>query len=355
MNNRLNQNRIIDIGMSFWAAKALLSAAELGLFTELAKGPLEIETISTRLNLHSRAARDFLDSLVALGLLERDGGRYGNTADTALFLDREKATYVGGLLELAETRLYPVWGLLTEALHTGLPQNEAKEVSDYYANLCGDRERLRTFLQAMIGLSLDTSREIAKRFPWKSYKTFADIGGAMGGLSAQIALAHAHVTGVSFDLPAVGEFCDEYFASLGLSDCLKSFAGDFFNDELPKADVLVMGHVLTNWNLEEKRLLISKAYDALPPGGALLVYDPLIDEDRSRSAFGLLMSLNMLLVTAGGFVYTGSECGSWMRGAGFQDIRVEELTMTESMVVGIKPGRRSPQEQLPSIKPTDSM
>lgn len=337
MGNRISPNTVIDIGLSFWMAKALLSAAQLGLFTELANGPLEIETISTRLNLHPRSARDFLDALVALGLLDRKEGLYKNTAETDLFLDREKLTYVGGLLELAETRLYPVWGSLTEALQTGLPQNEAKQVSDYYANLCNDRERLHTFLRAMIGLSLDASKEIAKRFEWKSYQTFVDIGGAIGTLSEQIALAHAHVTGGSFDLPAVGEFCDGYFASCGLADRLKFYPGDFFKDELPKADVLVMGHVLTNWNLEGKRLLISKAYAALPPGGALLVYDPLIDEDRSHNAFGLLMSLNMLLVTSGGFVYTGSECGSWMREAGFHDIRVEELTATESMVVGIKP------------------
>ena len=156
-------------------------------------------------------------------------------------------------------------------------------------------------------------------------------------LDPRFALAHAHLTGGSFDLPAVGEFCDEYFASRGLCDRLKFFSGDFFKDELPKADVLLMGHVLTNWNLEEKRLLISKAYAALPPGGALLVYDPLIDEDRSTNAFGLLHSLNMLLVTSGGFAYTGFECSSWMRDAGFHDIRVEELTAAESMVVGIKP------------------
>jgi O-methyltransferase domain/Dimerisation domain len=337
MDNRHNPKKIFEIGMGFWAAKALLSAVELGLFTELAKGPLDVETISTRLDLHPRAARDFLDALVALGLLDRDRGLYANTADTGRFLDRGKPAYVGGLLELAERRLYPVWASLTEALHTGLPQNEAGRESDYYANLCGDRERLRTFLRAMVGLSLDTSKEIAKKFPWESYTTFVDIGGAMGALSAQIALAHDHLTGGSFDLPAVGEFCDEYFASLGLKGRLKFYAGDFFKDELPKADVLVMGHVLTNWNAEEKRLLISKAYDALPPGGALLVYDPHIDEDRSRNAFGLLMSLNMLLVTSGGFVYTASECGSWMREAGFHDIRVEELTDSESMVVGIKP------------------
>jgi SAM-dependent methyltransferase len=343
MSNRLSANRVIDLGMSFWAAKTLLSAVGLGLFTELAKGPLELETISARLHLHPRAARDFLDALVALGLLERQDGRYANTAETALFLDREKPTYLGGLLELAETRLYPVWGMLTEALHSGLPQNEAKQVSDYYDNLCSDRERLRIFLQAMVGLSLETAKVIAERFAWKSYQTFVDLGGAMGALSAQVALTHAHVTGGSFDLPAVEEFCEAYFASLGLSNRLRFYAGDFFKDELPKADVFVIGHVLTNWNLEEKRRLIAKAYDALPPGGALLVYDPLIDEDRRRNAFGLLMSLNMLLVTGGGFTYTGSECRAWMQDAGFQDTRVEELTETESMVVGIKPGRRPPQ------------
>jgi SAM-dependent methyltransferase len=339
MNDGHNPNRIIDMGMSFWAAKTLLSAVELGVFTQLASGPVSLEKLSVNLSLHPRAARDFLDSLVALALLERKEGSYSNAADADLFLDREKPTYIGGLLELAETRLFPVWSLLTEALRTGLPQNEAKRESDYYANLCSDRERLRKFLHGMTGLSMNTSKEIAKKFPWKSYETFADIGGAMGVLSVQIALAHRHVTGGSFDLPAVGEFCDEYFASHGLDDRLKFYPGDFFKDELPKADVIVIGHVLTNWNMEEKRVLISKAYDALPPGGALLIYDPLIDEDRSRNTFGLLMSLNMLLVTSGGFVYTGSECESWMRETGFRDIHVEELTESEFMITGIKPGR----------------
>jgi O-methyltransferase domain len=117
---------------------------------------------------------------------------------------------------------------------------------------------------------------------------------------------------------------------------LHFYTGDFFQDALPPAEVLVMGLVLHDWNLAEKRLLLRKAYEALPPGGALIVYEALIDDHRSAHAFGLLMSLNMLIETPGGFDYTGADCVAWMREAGFRDLRVEHLIGPYSMVVGLK-------------------
>src|SRR5262249_59682382 len=111
---------------------------------------------------------------------------------------------------------------------------------------------------------------------------------------------------------------DGHVASLGLGERLSFTAGDFFTDPLPPADVLVMGHILHDWNLDEKRLLLRKAYDALPKGGALIVYDAIIDDGRRSNTFGLLMSLNMLIETPGGFDYTGADCRAWMRQAGFR-------------------------------------
>jgi precorrin-6B methylase 2 len=330
--------RILGLGLGFWGSKTLLSAIEIGLFTELAKeGPLDLEALSERLMLHPRSARDFLDALVALGMLERDGNdRYSNTPETDLFLDRAKPTYVGGMLEMANARLYPFWGSLTEALRTGVPQNEAKRGENFFTALYADPARLEGFLKAMTGLSLGSAVAIANKFPWDRYETFVDIGAAQGGLPVQVALAHEHLSGGGFDLPPVGPIFEEYVESHGLGDRLSFYAGDFFEDPLPSVDVLVMGHILHDWSLEEKRMLIEKAYETLPEGGALIAYEALIDDERRENAFGLLMSLNMLIETPAGFDYTGTDCRSWMSEVGFRESYVEHLVGPDSMVVGIK-------------------
>ncbi len=338
MSTDVTPDRILQLGLGFWGPKVLLSAVEIGVFTELARGPADLDSLTRRLGLHPRSARDFLDALVALGMLERREGRYANTPETDHFLDRGKPTYVGGLLEMTNARLYLFWAHLTEALRTGKPQNESKSDpgSSPFQALYADPGRLRLFLQGMTGISLGAARVIARKFPWGQYKTFADVGGAQGALPVQVCLAHAHLTGVNFDLPVVGPIFTEYAASFGLQDRLRFVAGDFFKDPLPPADVLVMGHILHDWNLAQKKALIGKAYSALPAGGALLVYEALIDDQRKENAFGLLMSLNMLIETPGGFDYTGADCCQWLQEAGFRETRVEHLVGPDSMVVGVK-------------------
>jgi len=337
MDKSLAPDGIMQLGLGFWGSKTLLSAVEIGLFTELAKGPLNFETLAERLMLHPRSGRDFLDALVALGMLERDGDRYSNTLETNLFLDRTKPSYIGGILEMANARLFRFWGSLTEALRTGQPQNEAKGgEEDFFAAIYADPGRLEGFLKAMTGISMGAAMAIANKFPWDRYETFVDVGAAQGGLPVQIALVHEHLTGGGFDLPPVGPIFERYVDAHGLNDRLRFYPGDFFNEPLPAADVLVMGHILHDWNLEQKRILLAKAYEALPEGGGLIVYDAIIDDDRCENALGLLMSLNMLIETPGGFDYTGRECVSWMREVGFRETYVEHLGGPDSMVVGIK-------------------
>ncbi|HEY8514455.1 MAG TPA: methyltransferase [Candidatus Binatia bacterium] len=330
---------ILGLAESFWAAKALMSAAELRLFTVLAQdGPLDGETLRRRLGLHERSARDFFDALVALGMLERENGHYANTRETDLYLDEKKPTYVGGFIEMLSARLYPAFATLTEALQTGKPQSpEAKGGNaDFFAELYSNPEQLRLFLRSMTGVSLAAARGIARLFPWKDYETFYDVGAAQGGLPVEVALAHPHLTGGGFDLPQVQPIFEEYVASFGLQDRLRFVPGNFFTDPLPRADVLVMGHILHDWNLDEKRMLLRKAYEALPSGGAIIVCDRIIDDERRRHANGLLLSLVMLIETPGGFDYTGAECREWMKEAGFRESRVVPLDVRESMVVGIK-------------------
>ncbi|UPJ47536.1 methyltransferase [Bradyrhizobium sp. 200] len=328
---------IMQVGMGFWASKTLLSAVELGVFSTLADAPADLPTLQKKLALHRRSARDFLDALVALKLLERKNGIYSNTADTDLFLDRAKPSYIGGILEMANARLYRFWGSLTEALRTGELQNESKGGGeDMFAALYADPDQLRGFLSAMSGISAAAAHAIAGNFPWRDYKTFMDLGSAQGMVPATLARAHPHLTGIGFDLPPVKPVFEDFIAHHGLEDRVRFRAGNFFEDPLPKVDVVVMGHILHDWDLAQKKVLLGKAFDAVPKGGAVVVYDAIIDDDRRENAFGLLMSLNMLIETAGGFDYTGKDCQAWMREAGFSKTRVEPLVGPDSMVIGLK-------------------
>jgi SAM-dependent methyltransferase len=327
---------ILQLGLGFWGSKTLLSAVELGVFTELAKGPASAERLARALELHPRSALDFLDALVALGVLERRDGDYSNTPDADLFLDRMKPSYIGGLLEMANARLYPFWASLTEALQTGQPQNEAKAGGNFFEALYAEPARLGQFLHAMTGLSMGAHKAIAAKFPWDRHQTFVDVGCAEGGLAAQVALAHEHITGGGFDLPPAEPFFNEYVRSFGLQERLRFHPGDFFADPLPQADVLAMGHILHDWSLEEKKMLLAKAYEALQEGGALIVFESIIDDDRRENAFGLLMSLNMLIETPGGFDYTAADCQRWLSDVGFRETYVEHLAGPDSMVVGLK-------------------
>lgn len=332
----ITPDHILQTGLAFWGSKALLTAVEMELFTELARHPGDLANVQGRMGLHSRGGQDFLDALVALGFLLREDGIYRNAPEADRFLDKAKPSYIGGILEMANHRLYRFWGELTTAVRTGESQNESKGGHDPFIAIYADPAKLREFLRAMSGVSRGANMAIAQKFPWATYHTCADIGTAQGDLVTQIALAHPHLRGLGFDLPEVGPVFEEYIATNGLMDRVRFAGGNFFTDDLPQADVLLFGHILHDWDLDTKLMLLRKAHAALPPGGAVVVYDAIIDDERKQNAFGLLMSLNMLIETPGGFDYTGADCIGWMQKAGFKDCRVEHLVGPDSMIVGIK-------------------
>jgi precorrin-6B methylase 2 len=331
-------NRILDIGYGFWKSKVLFSAVELSLFTELGGDALACEALAERLGVHLRGARDFFDALVALQLLDRDGqGRYANRPDCTPFLDRHSPTYLGGRFDHLNARLYPRWARLTQALRTGEPQSELG--TGGYAALYADKSTLDEFLRGMSGGSRLPALMLARLIPWRAYRTFIDIGTAQGCVPVEIARAHPHLRGGGFDLPQVESAFTRYVREHRIEDRLRFHPGDFLSEELPPADVLIMGRILHNWDLATKKLLLAKAYRALPRGGALIVYDALIDDGRRSRLHALLASLNMLIETAGGFEYTAAQCVGWMDDCGFDEMRVEPLDERESAVVGVKPGR----------------
>ncbi|MFE9775834.1 methyltransferase [Streptomyces sp. NPDC005931] len=325
---------VTDLMWAHWKTKTMLSAVELGVFTELAKEPLTAAGLCDRVGLHPRPAADFLDALVALGLLERTGEVYANASESHEYLDAAKpATYLG------DSFLTQCKGLaddLVSVLRTGEAAGAARDGRDFYSETYATEDSVRAFQRDMTALSIGSVRAIAERFPWGRYRTLVDVGCAEGALPGWLLRRHSHLNAVGFDLPPVRTGFERYVESLGVADRVEFWPGDFFLDPLPWGDVIVLGHVLHNWDEQEKLELLRKAHAALPPGGAVLVYETLIDDERRSNAVGLILSLIMHAEVPGGFDYTGAQCQEWMRRAGFRDTYVEHLAGPESMVVGIK-------------------
>jgi precorrin-6B methylase 2 len=332
---------IMQIGMGFWASKTLLSAVELELFTVLANKPMTGPDIAARLDLHARSWADFLDSLASLGLLVRHGdgpqATYANTTDTACFLDRRSPAYLGGILEMANSRLYGFWGNLTEALSTGQPQNEAKATGgEFFDSLYADEHRLDEFLNAMQGIQTGNFLALLDQIDLSSTTTLCDVGGGNGTLSALAAQRHPHLRAITFDLPSVKPIAQRTLTAIGLNHRVETIAGDFFVDDLPQADVIVMGNVLHDWDNDQKQTLIRKAYASLNINGRLIAIENVIDDARRQNTFGLLMSLNMLIETAAGSDYTGAQFDEWCVAAGFTRTEIVPLAGPTAAAIAYK-------------------
>ncbi|HEY0678157.1 MAG TPA: methyltransferase [Chitinophagaceae bacterium] len=333
--------RIMETALAFWPSKILLTAVKLDLFSFLSQGNKTAAEIRSGLNLHSRGIYDFLDTLVALNFLRREGlkenATYCNTMETEIFLNKAHPAYVGGLLIMANNRLYPFWNHLEDALKTGEPQNEVKHGNKpVFEELYEDQDRLEEFVHAMAGIQTGNFIAFARQFDFSDYSTHCDIGGAGGHLSAQIALHQPHMQSITFDLPAVAPVAERNLKAMNVLGQVSIASGDFFTEPFPKADLITMGNILHDWDLENKKLLIRKAYEALPDGGAFAVIENVIDDQRKENAFGLMMSLNMLIETAGGFDFTASEFIEWAREAGFKSMKVMHLTGPTSALVAFK-------------------
>ncbi len=341
MNSPHDPSLILQTAFGFWSSKVLLTAVEFGVFTTLGDRRLTGAELGGELGLHPRGIADFFDALVAMKFLDRDGdgpsARYFNPPASALYLDRKSPRYVGGILEMLNARLFKFWHDLPEALRTGKPQNEVKHgQKGIFEELYAELPKLEQFMGAMTGLSRINFEALAAKFDFSRYKTLCDVGGATGLLCIEAARKHPHLNCVSFDLPPVEPIARKHIAAAGLSERVGTAAGDFFKDPLPKADVITMGMILHDWNLEKKMHLIRSVYDALPQGGAFVVVEALIDDARRENVFGLLMSLNMLIEFGDAFDYSGADFRKWCSEVGFKRFEVIHLAGASSAAIAYK-------------------
>ncbi|TPQ20073.1 methyltransferase domain-containing protein [Streptomyces sporangiiformans] len=323
-----------ELHWNYWKTKVFVSAMQLGVFTQLTEGPADSTTLADRLGLSERTAPDFLDCLVAMGLLRRDAGVYTNTEESAQYFDRGTShTYLGDVML---TEAGHLGNDLTAALRAERSREGASSAREFYDNTYADADRTASFQRAMTAMSYESGAALADRLPWGRYRTFVDVGCAEGAVGVHLLRAHPHLNGIGFDLPGARAGFEKYTAAHGLADRAVFQGGDFLRQPLPAADVVIFGHVLHNWDLDVKLHLLGQAHAALPPGGLVVVYEALIDDDRERNVVGLLLSLMMHLSLPGGFDYTPADCAEWLRETGFTDIRAEHLAGAEAMVVGCK-------------------
>ena len=342
----LNPSRIMQIGMGFLASKVLLTAVKLGLFTLLAPEPLSGSEVKQRLGLgcSDRHVYDWLDTLVSLGFLQREGllerARYSNAPDTDLFLDKNKKSYMGGILEMANNRLYRFWDNLEDALRSGKIQNEGKDKEggnmEFFAQLYADDAKLREFIDAMTGIQTGNFIALANKFDFSKYATMLDVGGADGWLSIQVCLHHKDIRCITFDLPPVEPLGKQKVAQFHLSERIEAVSGDLRKDTFPAAELITMGNILHGFDEATKQSIVQKAYDSLPEGGAFMAIENIIDNERRQNTFGLLMSLNMLIENADAFDYTADDFERWAKAAGFKRIELIPLTGATSAVVAYK-------------------
>jgi len=341
MSEPLSPATIFELARGFMSARALHVATKLHLFAALADGPLTGDEMRVRLGLHRRAVPDFPDALVALGVLDREGdgpvARYRNTPEAARYLVPGTDDYVGGLIEMYHDRLYRFWGDLEDALRTGAPQNEVKHTGrSMFEELYRDPARLEQFMAAMSGISRPNFRALAERFDFSPYRTLRDVGGAAAELSCAVAARYPDIRCTSFDLPVVEPIGRANIARHGLAGRIGTASGDFFRDPLPRADVITMGMILHDWNLEKKRALIRAAHTAVADGGVFIVVEHLIDDARRANVFGLLMSLNMLVEFGDAFDYTAADFRGWCAEAGFSRVDVLPLGGPASAAIAYK-------------------
>ncbi|MFI8829084.1 methyltransferase [Streptomyces sp. NPDC053431] len=332
----VNPGPIMGLILGSWQSRILLAAVEYDLFTELSKGPATTAELAERLGLVERGTNDLLAGLVHLGLLETADGRFTNAPVSDAFLVKGRPAYLGGYLHFCEQELNPAWNGLAESLRTGKPQNQAAVAGNPYDSLYADADATDGFLDSMDLLSAPIAQALS-RVDWSDYTSFVDIGGARGNFAHEVVKHNPHLTGAVFDLPPLQSAFDRHMARLGDTD-LTFHGGDFFKDDLPKADVLVFGHVLHNWGVEDRIALLKRAYDALEPGGAVFVYDPMAGGEQP-SMHGALAGLTMLVWSRGGHEYSADELHGWLREAGFWPETVEVAGLHEDvLVIGRKRG-----------------
>jgi acetylserotonin N-methyltransferase len=312
---------VIELMEGFRRSKILFVAVNLGIFDLLESGPLTSDEVAARLTLDHDATQRLLEACFGLALVELTDGKFANSPAAATYLCASSERSITGYLLYSNAVLYPLWGNLEDAVREGTPRWEQTFgwPGPIFEHFFSTPEKMRTFTMGMHGLGVSTSPDVVRAFDLSRFRTMVDLGAATGHLVIAACEAWPDLRGVVFDLEKVTAIAREFVDKSPARDRMAIQPGDFFTGELPPADLYALGRILHDWPVEKIRHLLRRISDRLPAGGALLIAEKLLAEDRSGPVGAHMQSLSMLICTEGK-ERSLSEYTELLREAGFSGI-----------------------------------
>lgn len=321
---------LFDLATGYQRAKALFALVEFGVPTLLARRSLPLAEVARRLQIHPVAADRFLNACVALGLLERGGGEFRNTALTEQFLVKGKRTYLGDQLIKYDRTSYPLWADLTRKLREWQPGATDDEMSQ-------PADQGESSLGAQHNLSLLVGHALGETYDFSRHRKLLDLGGGTGAMSLGVCELHPQLSAIVFDLPEVAKVAREFIHESGLAERIEVRLGDFKEDELPAGfDVALLANLLSVASEETNRELLRRLYELLPDDGAVILSGWILDDNRTSPLIPVLFCLEDICWQAPDVERSASTYERWLTEAGFVEIKREMYCPPTSMIIGRK-------------------
>jgi acetylserotonin N-methyltransferase len=332
-----NPAHVLDLIEAFRRSKVMFTAVSLGIFDRLQDAPARAADLALALDANPDALERLLDACAALGLLRKDAGVYANEPVATHYLCSASPHTLAGYIRYSDAALYPMWGSLADAVREGThrwTQTFGLDGPIFSAFFRTD-EAMRDFLRGMHGFGMLTSPHVAAAFDLSRFRRLVDLGGATGHLTIAACERYPGLRGVVFDLPRATVLAREQVALSPARDRIEVIPGDFFEDELPEADLYAVGRILHDWSEEKIDRLLSRIFRCLPPGGALLIAEKLLNEDGVGPVPANMQSLNMLIVTEGK-ERTAGQYAALLRRAGFARVEASRTGVYLDAILAVK-------------------
>jgi len=277
---------VLQLIEDFRRSKAMFSAVSLAVFDILESSPSTAAELARRLSVQPDPLERLLDACVGLKLLRRAGTVYENEPVARAYLCRTSPGSLAGYILYSNAVLFRLWTHLEDAIREGTPRWSQTFGTDgsIFDHFFRTPEAKETFLQGMHGLGVLSSPAVVAAFPLTGFRQMVDLGGGTGHLAIAACEKYPALRAIVFDLPQVIETASKHAAQSNAAARLSVLGGNFFHDELPEADLFAMGRILHDWPEEKIKTLLAKIYSRLPTGGAILLAEKLLLDDKAGPA-----------------------------------------------------------------------
>lgn len=292
---------VLDLIEAFRRSKTMFAAVTMGVFDALLDSPQDLPTLARRLDSSLDGMERLLDACIGLGLLSKTAGVYSNLPVASTYLTTSSPRRLTGYISYSNTVMWKLWAHLEDAVREGShrwPQAFGWD-GPIFSHFFKTEGAKREFLMGMHGYGTISSPHVVAAFDLTPYRHLLDLGGATGHLACAACAKYPHLRATVFDLPDAIPLAQEIIGQTAVADRVDTLGGDFFHDPIPQADLIAVGRILHDWSVDKVEQLLGRIFDALPPGGGLLIAEKLLSDDKTGPRWAQLQNLNMLTCTEG--------------------------------------------------------